>query len=205
MPGRTTLVLALILVLVGGVLRFYHYHVLEQYLLKLVIAISVAIFACSVVLSILKTRPQTYRDSIVYAIVVAILWGFTYESAASNRLKNQKYVERLSGIINRYVEKNHATPNSFDEALAASGETLPNRGDADGGPYLYLRMSDRIYILRIFGPNRQNDFGSGDDIQVNYLNGNSVSFEQLSNWIETMGSPEEREKLEAYRSVLQRS
>lgn len=96
-----------------------------------------------------------------------MLCVFAYESPASHRLKNQKYAERLSGIINRYYEKNHITPNSFDEALAVSGETMPNRGDADGNPYLYVRVSDHIYILRIFGPNRQNDFGSGDDIQLN--------------------------------------
>jgi hypothetical protein len=40
-PRRTTLVLALFVVLIAAVLRFYHYFILEQYLLKLLIAISI--------------------------------------------------------------------------------------------------------------------------------------------------------------------
>ena len=203
MPRRTTLVLALSLITLGAGLRFYHFYVLEQYLLKLVIASSLAIFACSVAMSIFRVRSQTYKDSLVYAVLVTILCGFAYESAASNRIKNQRYVWRLSGIINSYVQKNNQTPKSFEEALAASGETLPNRGDADGNPYAYIRLSDRIYILRLFGPNRKNDFGSSDDIQVNYVNGQPVSLEQLFSYIQSMGTPEEKETLQTYHTVLQ--
>lgn len=187
------------LVIGGAVLRFYHYYVVEQYLLKLVIAISITLFVASLVL---RSRSDTYRNSAIFAVVIVILCLFTYESAASNRRKNEKYAERLSVIINRYYEKNRVTPEGFDHALAASQETMPNRGDADGNPYLYLRLGDHIYILRMFGPNQRNDFGSGDDIQINYLKGNRVSFEELSNWIQTSGTVEERETFAGYRPVL---
>lgn len=202
MSGRTTIVVALGLVIGGAILRFYHYYVIEQYLLKLVIAISIVLLAGSL---ILRSKSEGYKNPVIFAVVVVMLCVFAYESPASNRLKNQKYAERLSGVINRYYEKNHITPSSFDEALAVSGETMQNRGDADGNPFLYLRMSNRIYILRIFGPNRQNDFGSGDDIQLNYVNGNPMSFERLLNWIETSGTQEEREALEVYGPVLRGS
>ncbi len=202
MPERSTIVMALILVISGAALRFYYYFVLGQYMLKLLIAVSIVIFVTFVVQGLLKRRPQTYKHVAAFAAVVAILFGLTYESAASNRSKNQKYLQRLSSIFNRYIEKNHTTPDSFEEALAGSAETLPNRGDADGNPFVYIRFSDRIYLLRSLGSNRKNDFGSGDDVVLNYFDGNYVSSKELSSWIESKGTPEEKEMLEVYRPIF---
>jgi len=77
-----------------------------------------------------------------------------------------------------------------------------NRGDADGNSYTYLRISDRIYVMRTRGANRKNDSGTGDDVELNYLNGNSVSFEELSSWVESNGTPEEKFMLEYIRPPL---
>ena len=163
----------------------------------LVIAVSIVIFACLFIQSLMKTSSGTYKDSLAFAITVAILFGLAYESDASNKAKNQKYVERLSAIVNRYIEKNQTTPDSFGEALEASGEMLPNRGDADGNSLAYVRLSDRIYVLRTVGRNPKDD---RDDIELIYLNGNYVTFEDLSNWIESKGTPEEKVKLYYFRS-----
>jgi hypothetical protein len=200
MPERRTIVIALILVIAGAALR-YRYFYLEQIGLKLLIGLSIVVFVYSVIMSGRKLR-KTYKDSLIFAVAVAILCGVAYESAASNKRKNQKYFDRLSGIISRYLEKSHTLPNNVEEALAQSGETLPNRGDADGNPYTYLRLSDRSYILRTLGKDGKNDFGAGDDVQINYLNGNFVTFEELASRIKADGTPEENEKLEAYGSAF---
>lgn len=138
-----------------------------------------------------------------WGVVVAILCGFTYESAAGNKRKNQKYLERVAGIINRYTEEHHKTPESVDEAVKL-WDTLPNRGDADGNPYQYIRLSDRSFVMRSLGANQKNDSGAGDDVYLNYLDGNSISFEELTRWIESNGTPEEKETLEAYWPALRR-
>lgn len=203
MPRTSTIVSALLLVVIGAALRFYQYFVIEQVLLKILIATVLGLFVYSLLMSSVKKTSQNYKGLLLYALVIAILCSFCYESATSNRLKNQKYVERLSGIINRYMDRHNKTPTTFDEALAESSEVLPNRGDADGNPYFYRRLSDRIYILQALGPNGKNDFGLGDDIQINYVKGNSVSLEQLLVWIDSMGTPEEKENLAANRSFLQ--
>lgn len=171
--------------------------------MKLLIAVSIVIFVTFVVLSLVERRSRTYKALLVLAIVVAVLCGLAYESAASNRTKNQKYLLRLSSIVNRYIEENHSTPASFDEAHACSGEMLPNRGDADGNPFVYIRLSDRIYLLRSYGSNRKDDFGSGDDVVLNYLQGNYVSSKELSSWIESNGTPEEKLKLELCQPLFQ--
>ena len=202
MPERRTLVIALILTISGVVLRFYYYFFLGQYALKLLIAISIVILVTFVVLSLIERRSQTYKDLLTFAVVVAILCGLTRESAASNKLKNQKYLRRLSSIVNRYIEQNHTTPDSFAEAHAVSGEKLPNRGDADGNPYTYIRLSDRIYLLRSYGSNEKNDRGAGDDVVLNYLDGNYVSSKELSTWIPLNGTEEEKYMLEVYRAIL---
>lgn len=199
MPGRTTLVLALLVVVIGAALRFYHYYYLQQYLLKLLIGIAIVIFLCSMLLRLFKTRPQTYKDSLVWVVVIGILCCFTYESAASNKRKNQKYLENFAGLINRFSEKNGRPPTNVEEALKAAGQMPMNRGDADGNNYSYIRLSDRIYIMRTAGANQKNDAGGGDDVELNYLNGNSVSFEDLSTWIERNGTDEEKFMLEHVR------
>ena len=203
MPERSSIVIASILVIAGAALR-YHYFFTEQILLKLLIGFSIAALAYSILMSGRRIR-KTYKDSLVFAVVVALLCGFAYESAASNKRKNQKYFNRLAGILNRYIEKNHTTPGSVEEALAKSGEMLSNRGDADGNPYIYARLGDRSYVLRTMGKNVKNDFGAGDDVRLNYLNGSFVSFEQLSSWIKANGTPEEKEQLEACQPIFHSS
>ena len=193
--------IAAVLIIAGAALR-YHYFFLEQILLNLLIAFSVAVLLFWVLMSGPKRIRQTYKDSLIYAVVVAVLCGFTYESAASNKHKNQKYFEKLARIISAHIEKHHTAPESVEDALASSYETLPNRGDADGNPYIYLRLSDRIFILRTLGRNGKNDSGHHDDVRMNYLNGTSVSFAQLSSWIDVNGTPEEKEMLEVYLPVL---
>ncbi len=202
MPERRSIVIALVLIVSGAAIRFYYYFFLGKLMLKAVIALSIVIFVTFLVLSLMERRSQTYKDLLVFAVVVAVLCGLAYESPASNKLKNQKYLLRLSSIVNRYIEKNHATPNSVDQALEGSGEKLPNRGDADGNPYIYIRFSDRIYLLRSFGSNEKDDFGSADDVELNYLNGNYVSSKELSSWIEAQGTPKEKMMLEQARPLF---
>lgn len=203
MPKRATVVLACVLLSIGVVLRF-HYFYLEQYALKLLIAISILIFAGSVLIRLLRTRSLTYRDSLAYAVAVVILCGLTFESAAGNKRKNQKYLEKLAGIINRYSEKNDRLPDSVEEALEV-WEMLPNRGDADGNGYQYIRLSDRIFFMRTLGANQKNDFGAADDVQLNYLNRTSVTFEQLSSWVRSEGTADEKELLALYFPARQRN
>lgn len=202
MPRRKFLVLAFILLMIGAAFRFYHYHILQQYLLKGLIAISLLIFAGSLLVWRLKVRSLTYKDVLLSGVVLAILCGFTYESTAGNKRKNQKYLERVAGIVNRYTEKHHKTPEIVDEAVKP-WDMLPNRGDADGNPYQYIRLSDRIFVIRSLGTNQKNDFGAGDDVHLNYLNGSSVSFDELTRWIKDSGTPEENEALGAYWPALQ--
>ena len=202
MPRKSTIILGLFLLILGAGLRFRQYFVVEQIALKLLIAASVVIVIYLLLISSRKKIFLNYKDLLYYAVVLAILCGFCYESPTSNKLKNQKYVERLSGIINGYIQRHNRTPLTFDEAVADSGEVLPNRGDADGNPYFYLRISDRIYILRTLGPNGQNDFGQADDIQIDHVAGKSVTFDEVSVWIDSQGTPEEREAFAAHRTFL---
>lgn len=203
MPERRTIVIALVLITAGATLRFRYYFPLGQYMLILLIALSIVILVTFMVLSLDERRSRTYKEMLVFAVVVAVLCGLAYESAVGNKSRNQKYLQRLSLIVNRYIEKNHRVPNSFDEAFAASGEKLPNRGDADGNPLVYIRFSDRIYVMRSFGPNRKNDMGSADDVVLNYLNGNYVSSKEISGWIEVNGTPEEKYMLDQCRPYFQ--
>ena len=192
--------LALVMLVIGAMLR-YHYFIIEQYLLKLLIGISVLILVCSALMVLLKTSAQTYRDSLILAVAVVILCNLTYESAAGNRRKNQQHLERIAGIVNRYTQKHHTAPHTVDDALRESCERLPNRGDADGNPYAYLRIGERIFILRSLGANQKNDAGSGDDVQLNYVNGNRVSFEELVREVQSHGTAEEK-TLEAFWPAL---
>lgn len=189
MPKTPTQVLALALLVTGLALRIYHYYFLQQYLLKLLIVATIVIFVGSLVANF---RSGTFLDPFILVLVAGILCCLTYESAASNKAKNQEYLERLARIINRYTEKNHRAPEIFDDALEASWQMLPNRGDADGNNYSYLQIGDRAFVLKTLGANQKNDSGAADDVQVNYLNGNSVTFEELSNWIEQHGTPDEK-------------
>ena len=202
MPGRNSLLLALIMLMIGAALRL-HFYILQQYLLKLLIAISLLTLAVSLLMWLLRVRSLTYKDLLLGGVVVAILCGFTYESAADNKRKNRKYLERVAGIFKRYTEEHHNTPEFVDAAVKL-WDMLPNRGDADGNPYQYIRVSDRIFVLRSLGANQKNDFGAGDDVHLNYLNGDSVRFEELTRWIEYNGTPEEKERLELYCPALQR-
>lgn len=201
MPKTPTQVLALALFVTGLALRIYHYYFLQQYLLKLLIVVTVVIFVRSLVANL---SSRTFLDPFILVLVAGILCCLTYESAASNKAKNQEYLERLARIINRYTEKNHRAPGIFDDALGASWEMVPNRGDADGNNYSYLQIGDRAFVLKTLGANQKNDSGADDDVQLNYLNGNSVTLEELSNWIEQNGTPDEKMALEAYWPALRR-
>ena len=68
-------------------------------------------------MTLLRARLHTYKDSLAFALVVAILCGFSYESAAANKRKNEKYLSRLAGIVLRYTESNHRPPSSVDGAV----------------------------------------------------------------------------------------
>lgn len=195
MLKSTAQILALALVVTGAALRFYHYYLFQQYLLTLLIAVSIGVFAWALLTNL---RSRTYRDPLILALVVVALCLFTYESPASNKAKNTQYLERLAGIINSYTEANNRTPEIFDDALEASWEMLPNRGDADGNSYSYLRISDRAYVLKTLGANQKNDSGALDDVQLHYLNGNPVTFEELSSYIEQNGTPDEKMTMEGY-------
>lgn len=190
------MVLAFVLLIIGATLRYYYYF-LAQYGLKLVIAISIAILASSVLMTLLRTRPHTYKDSLAFAMVVAILCSFSYESAAANKLKNEKYLSRLAGIVIRYSERNHRPPSSVDEAVEA-GDMLPNRGDADGNSYQYLHLTERAFVIQSLGRNQRSDRGAEDDVRLSYVNGNLVSFEELSNWVQQSGTEEEKDRFAAY-------
>ena len=203
MPERRTLVIALILIISGAALRFYYYFFLGQLLLKFLIGLSIVIFVTFVVLSLIERKSQTYKDLLAFAVVVAILCGLAQESTSSNKRKNQKYLLRLSSIVNRYIEHNHTTPDTFAQAFAVSGEMLPNRGDADGNGYSYIRLSGRIYLLRSLGSNETNDRGACDDVVLNYLDGNYVSSKELSSWIQANGTEEEKYMLETYSTLFQ--
>lgn len=102
MPTRRALIIAAVLIIVGAALRS-HYFFLEQIVLKMLIAFSLAVLAFSVLMSRWKTLHQSYKDSLTYAVVVAILCGFAYESAASNKHKNQQYFARLARIVNAHT------------------------------------------------------------------------------------------------------
>lgn len=196
MPKRTALVLALVLLTIGVELR-NHYFYIEQYALKLLIVSSIAILVCSVAMSLLKSRGVTLRDSLAFAVVVPILCGFTYESVASNKLKNQQYLEKLGGMISRFAEENHRLPDDTVEALKPL-EMLPNRGDADGNGLSYIRISYRIFVLRSSGPEPKYDGRPRHAVQLNYLNGVSVSFEDLRTWVQSNGTPDEKNSLDIY-------
>jgi hypothetical protein len=202
MPKTSTIITGLVLLILGVVLRFRGYFVLEQMALKLLIAASLVIFIYLLIINSTKIALY-YKDFLYFAVIVAILCGFSYESPTSNKLKNQMYLERLSRVINGYIQRHNRTPEIFDDALADSLEVLPNRGDADGNSYFYIRISERIYILRTLGPNHRNDFGGADDVQIIQVAGTSMSFDELSVWVHSQGTVDEREALENYRPLFQ--
>src|SRR6185503_12804150 len=97
MPRKLTIIVGLVLLILGAGLRFREYFVLQQLALKLLIAASLVIFVYLLLMSSRKKIFLNYKDILYYAVVLAILFGFTYESPTSNKLKNQKYVGMLSG------------------------------------------------------------------------------------------------------------
>jgi hypothetical protein len=81
---------------------------------------------------------RDYTDSFIFGLLVGVLCCLTYESAASYKAKNHEYLQRVAGIINRYIEKNHRAPQGIEEGLDALREMLPHRDDADGNSLTYI-------------------------------------------------------------------
>jgi hypothetical protein len=84
----------------------------------------------------------------VYGATILALLVLGLETQTANREKNNEYLERLARIVIAYEQANGAVPESFDTALEASAEVLPNRGDADGNPIRYARRGDHAFSVR---------------------------------------------------------
>ena len=106
------------------------------------------------------------------------------DSPAEARAKNEEYLDRLASMVCAYHTKKQELPKSFDDALSASGQTLPHRGDYSGNPYEFFHFQDTAFWFR------------ARDAEVFYVNGKKVPHAALADWVRTHAAPGEWEIIE---------
>ncbi len=146
------IVLALVTTTVGLWLRIGEFYYLQQRLLDLLIVGTVSLTVLLLVRALgrhSRRRPHASFASVgVWAITALLLMACSFETEQANVCKNNAYLARLAGIVIEYELVNGQIPESFDVALRASGQRLPNRGDADGRSIVYERTGDRSFAIR---------------------------------------------------------
>jgi len=103
------------------------------------------------------------------------------DSPAQARARNEQYLDRLAAIVCAYHAKNQKLPQSFDDALAASGQRLQHRGDYYGRSYHFQTFKDSAFFFR------------ASDVEVSYVNCEKVSHAALVDWVRTHSSDDEWE------------
>lgn len=105
------------------------------------------------------------------------------DSPAEARAKNEEYLDRLAAMVCDYHAQEQKLPESFDDALSASGQTLPHRGDYAGHSYEFLHFQDSAFCFR------------AGDVAVSYVNGQKVTHPVFVDWVCSHSAPEEWEMM----------
>jgi hypothetical protein len=103
------------------------------------------------------------------------------DSPAEARAKNEKYLDRLAKIVCDYHTKKQKLPESFDDALSASGQMLPHRGDYYAKHHDFLQFQDTAFCFR------------ASNAEVSYVNCKKVPRAVFVDWVRTHSSPDEWE------------
>ncbi|GEM_PF-3838882 len=85
-----------------------------------------------------------------------------------------------------YHAKKQKLPESFDDALSASGQTLPHRGDYYGHSYQFLHFQDTAFCFR------------ASDVEVSYVNCKKVPHTAFADWVRTHSAPGEWEMMRQF-------
>ena len=101
------------------------------------------------------------------------------DSPAEAHAKNEQYLDRLSTIVCNYHAKQGKLPESFEQALSASGSTLPHRGDYYGQPYQFLRFQDTAFCFR------------AGNVEVSYVNCKKVPHAAFVVWVQSHSTTDE--------------
>ena len=108
------------------------------------------------------------------------------DSPAEARAKNEKYLDRLATMVCDYHTKKQKLPEAFDDALSASGQTLPNRGDYYGASYQFFQFQDTAFCFR------------ASNAEVTYVNCKKVPHAVFADWVRTHSSPDEWEIMKQF-------
>jgi hypothetical protein len=89
--------------------------------------------------------------------------------------QNEAYLRSIGWRIIEYHQKFGSLPVSIDECIDRLSITLSHRGDVAGSTLLYYAIGGSSFVLRSVGKNGVDDCGTGDDVELLYLNGEEVS------------------------------
>lgn len=93
-------------------------------------------------------------------------------NSPAGRAANIDYLKNTLGpIVLNHRDANGDVFDSFEAAHAASGVTLPNRGDSYDHSLVYQKLGPEAFKFHSYGKNGVDDGGGGDDIVVTYTNG----------------------------------
>jgi len=104
-------------------------------------------------------------------------------SGCSKWKTNEDYLDYLASLVIQYQNKKGSVPESFGQAHAESGVTLPNRGDKNGRSLAYVGFQPDAFMFRSYGENNKDDFGLGDDFDIYYIAEKKVTRETLITYL----------------------
>lgn len=113
--------------------------------------------------------------STIILLACAIIIGLSgcSDSPAEARAKNEQYLDQLANLVCSYQSKEHKLPESVEDALAKSEQTLPHRGDYYGRTYQFLKFQDTAFCFR------------AENVEVCYVNSKKVPHAEFVAWVRT--------------------
>ncbi len=85
---------------------------------------------------------------------------------------NVAYIrDKVGPVILDYLRERGKLPDTLEEAMAATKDKLPHRGDLYRRPLVYVRTGTDSFSVLAYGPNQVYEGGRGDDLIVSYSNG----------------------------------
>lgn len=162
---RGTITVSVATLATGLWLRLGDFYYLQQLCLAILFAGIVALaflFFVSALWKRWRHRSRTSFFSVgVLAVTALLLLACSFESDRANARKNNAYLGRLAEVVIEYESVNGQVPESFAQALDASRQRLPNRGDADGRAIVFERTGEHAFSIR--STSRANVFAEYHD------------------------------------------
>ncbi len=115
-------------------------------------AMATAGLVCSLPLLVRTAASRGAAKLSLFAVVIPVFFAFglqilAIEDVEANQAKNQAYLAEHAQIVTRYYRAKGRMPESFDRAVEWSGTRLAWRGDADGHPVRYEKLSRSSFLL----------------------------------------------------------